>query len=313
MSNIDVKQYEFNELSRKSDIKSAIESMLFVSGEPLPLREISNNLELKEKNVVEILQEMTTEYEDKSRGIRLISLDEAYQLVTKSENSEFVQKLLKKNKKHSLSQASIESLAIIAYKQPITRIDIDEIRGVKSESAITRLVERGLIKDVGRLEVPGRPILYGTTDEFLRQFGLKTIKELPSLDLYGDFKESEISQIYDDEDFGYTKITVERPLRDEEGNLVLKKGKKQPDTSLRDTENVPLKEDIKEYFEREVLPFAPDAWVDEKKTQVGYEISFTKYFYKPVELRDMSDILSNLSSLEQEADGLLAEIMGGVR
>lgn len=186
MSNIDVKQYEFNELSRKSDIKSAIESMLFVSGEPLPLREISNNLELKEKNVVEILQEMTTEYEDKSRGIRLISLDEAYQLVTKSENSEFVQKLLKKNKKHSLSQASIESLAIIAYKQPITRIDIDEIRGVKSESAITRLVERGLIKDVGRLEVPGRPILYGTTDEFLRQFGLKTIKELPSLDLYSD-------------------------------------------------------------------------------------------------------------------------------
>lgn len=166
LSNIDVKQYEFNELSRKSDIKSAIESMLFVSGEPLPLREISNNLELKEKNVVEILQEMTTEYEDKSRGIRLISLDEAYQLVTKSENSEFVQKLLKKNKKHSLSQASIESLAIIAYKQPITRIDIDEIRGVKSESAITRLVERGLIKDVGRLEVPGRPILYGTTDEF---------------------------------------------------------------------------------------------------------------------------------------------------
>ena len=186
MSNIDVKQYEFNELSRKSDIKSAIESMLFVSGEPLPLREISNNLELKEKNVVEIIQEMTTEYEDKIRGIRLISLDEAYQLVTKSENSEFVQKLLKKNKKHSLSQASIESLAIIAYKQPITRIDIDEIRGVKSESAITRLVERGLIKDVGRLEVPGRPILYGTTDEFLRQFGLKTIKEFPSLDLYSD-------------------------------------------------------------------------------------------------------------------------------
>ena len=98
--------------------------------------------------------------------------------------------------------------------------------------------------------------------------------------IYGDFKESEISQIYDNEDFGYTKITVERPLRDEEGNLVLKKGKKQPDTSLRDTENVPLKEDIKEYFEREVLPFAPDAWIDEKKSKVGYEIPFTRYFYK---------------------------------
>ena len=186
MSNIDVKQYEFNELSRKSDIKSAIESMLFVSGEPLALRELSNNLELKEKNVEEILSEMANEYEDKSRGIRLIRINGAYQLVTKSENSDFVQKLLKKNKKHSLSQASIESLAIIAYKQPITRIDIDEIRGVKSESAIARLIERGLIKDIGRLEVPGRPILYGTTDEFLRQFGLKTIKELPSLDLYSD-------------------------------------------------------------------------------------------------------------------------------
>ena len=190
LSNIDVKQYEFNELSRKSDIKSAIESMLFVSGEPLALRELSNNLELKEKNVEEILSEMANEYEDKSRGIRLISLDEAYQLVTKSENSEFVQKLLKKNKKHSLSQASIESLAIVAYKQPITRVDIDEIRGVKSESALQRLLERDLIKDVGRLEVPGRPILYGTTDEFLRQFGLQSLNELPSIDLYEDSDEN---------------------------------------------------------------------------------------------------------------------------
>lgn len=186
MSKIDVKQYEFNELSRKSAMKSAIESMLFVSGEPLSLREISNNLELTENNVVEIIKDMVNEYEEQKRGIRLISLDGTYQLVTKSENSEFIQKLLKKNKKHSLSQASIESLAIIAYKQPITRIDIDEIRGVKSESAITRLVERGLIKDVGRLEVPGRPILYGTTDEFLRQFDLETINELPSLELYSD-------------------------------------------------------------------------------------------------------------------------------
>ena len=86
LSNIDVKQYEFNELSRKSDIKSAIESMLFVSGEPLALRELSNNLELKEKNVEEILSEMANEYEDKSRGIRLISINGEYQLVTKSEN-----------------------------------------------------------------------------------------------------------------------------------------------------------------------------------------------------------------------------------
>lgn len=189
MSNIDEQQYEFKELSRNIRIKSVIESLLFVTGEPLPLKDISTYLELEEKKVVDILEEMAKEYSDESRGISLISINGAYQFVTKQENSNYIQKLLKKNRKQSLSQASIESLAIIAYKQPITRIDIDEIRGVKSESALQKLSEKGLIKEVGRLEVPGRPILYGTTDEFLRQFGLKTLKELPSLDLYGGEEE----------------------------------------------------------------------------------------------------------------------------
>ncbi|MBQ4470320.1 MAG: SAM-dependent DNA methyltransferase, partial [Synergistaceae bacterium] len=98
--------------------------------------------------------------------------------------------------------------------------------------------------------------------------------------LYGDFVTSELSMIFDNEDFGYTKITVERPLLDENGKPVLKKGKKEPDTNRRDTENVPLKEDIDEYFKREVLPFAPDAWIDKNKSKVGYEIPFTRYFYK---------------------------------
>ena len=126
--------------------------------------------------------------------------------------------------------------------------------------------------------------------------------------IYGDFKESEISQIYDNEDFGYTKITVERPLRNEEGNLVLKKGKKQPDTSLRDTENVPLKEDIKEYFEREVLPFAPDAWIDTKKSKVGYEIPFTRYFYKYEAPRPSAEIMAEIMDLETELSGSLEEV-----
>ena len=186
MSNIDINQYEFAETSRKNKIKSAIEAMLFVAGEPLNIKDIYTNLELDRKTAREILNEITEEFKAESRGIKLINIDDSYQFVTKPENSEFIQKMLKKNKRQSLSQASIESLAIVAYKQPITRVDIDEIRGVKSESALQRLLERDLIKDVGRLEVPGRPILYGTTDEFLRQFGLKTIKELPSLDLYGD-------------------------------------------------------------------------------------------------------------------------------
>lgn len=184
MSNIDVEQYEFKDLSRKARMKSVIESLLFVTGEPLLLKDISANLELDEKIVADILEDMAKDYLNEARGILLISINGAYQLVTKKENSEYIQKLLKKNRRQSLSQASIESLAIIAYKQPITRIDIDEIRGVKSESALQKLVEKGLIKEVGRLEVPGRPILYGTTDEFLRQFGLKTLNELPTLDLY---------------------------------------------------------------------------------------------------------------------------------
>lgn len=183
-------QIPFMDDARKAELKSAIEALLFASGEPLSLYELSNHLEEKPKTIEIIIAEMTEAYEKiQTRGIKLISIKGNYQLVTKGENAEYVQKLLKKNKRQSLSQASIESLAIIAYKQPITRIDIDEIRGVKSESAIQRLIERDLIKEVGRLEVPGRPILYGTTDEFLRQFDLRDLKELPSLDLFGQDEE----------------------------------------------------------------------------------------------------------------------------
>lgn len=126
--------------------------------------------------------------------------------------------------------------------------------------------------------------------------------------IYGDFCTNEISQIYNNEDFGYTKITVERPLRDEKGEIVLKKGKKQPDTALRDTENVPLTEDIKEYFKREVLPFAPDAWIDEKKSKIGYEIPFTRYFYKYEASRPSLEIMKEIMELEKELDGALAEV-----
>ena len=128
--------------------------------------------------------------------------------------------------------------------------------------------------------------------------------------LYGDFVESEISKIFDATDFGYTKITVERPLKDENGQPVLKKGKPQPDTTLRDTENVPLKEDIQTYFEREVLPFAPDAWIDEKKSKVGYEIPFTRYFYKYEAPKPSLEIMQEILSIEAELDGALAEVFG---
>lgn len=184
MSNYEAGQFEFKETSKKDLLKPVIEAMLFVSGEPLTLREISINLEETPKYVEGILSEMMLEYEVNNRGIKLILINGGYQLVTKAEHSDYIQKLLKKNKRQSLSQASLESLAIVAYKQPITRIDIDEIRGVKSDSALQRLIEKDLIKEIGRLEVPGRPILYGTSENFLRQFGLQDLKDLPSLDLF---------------------------------------------------------------------------------------------------------------------------------
>lgn len=126
--------------------------------------------------------------------------------------------------------------------------------------------------------------------------------------LYGDMVQNDISMIFDNEDFGYTKIVVERPLIGDDGKPVLKKGKKEPDSSLRDTENVPLKEDIDEYFKREVLPFAPEAWIDKKKSKVGYEIPFTRYFYKYEAPRPSSEIRDEIMQLSYELEGSLEEV-----
>lgn len=126
--------------------------------------------------------------------------------------------------------------------------------------------------------------------------------------IYANFKETEISKIFDNEEFGYSKIVVERPEKDENGNIITKNGKHVADTNLRDTENVPLKEDIQEYFKREVLPYAPDAWIDEKKTKIGYEIPFTRYFYKYVPPRPSEEIMSEILELEKSLDGSLEAI-----
>ena len=126
--------------------------------------------------------------------------------------------------------------------------------------------------------------------------------------IYGEFRENEISQIYDNADFGYTKITVERPLIDKDGNPILKKNKPQADSSLRDTENVPLKEDIEEYFKREVLPFAPDSWIDTKKSKVGYEIPFTRYFYKYEAPQPSAEIMAEIIDLETELSRSLEKV-----
>ena len=138
---------------------------------------------------------------------------------------------------------------------------------------------------------------------------------------YGEFKDNAIygdrdgihchSKVFDTMEFGYRKITVERPLRDKDGNIVMKKGKPVPDPELRDTENVPMKEDIDEYFQREVLPYAPDAWIDTKKTKEGYEIPMTRSFYEYTSPEPVEDIMARIRKLEDEISQSLEALLHG--
>ncbi|AIE60601.1 SMC-Scp complex subunit ScpB [Bacillus methanolicus] len=163
--------------------KGIVESLLFAAGdEGLSLKQIADALEVEEQKAQEILDEVKKEYEENnSRGIMLVQLAGTYQLVTKKENAVYLRKLAESKGTSHLSQAALETLAIIAYKQPITRAEIEEIRGVKTERPIQTLTAKALIKEVGRAEGTGRAILYGTTKEFLDYFGLKSIEELPPL------------------------------------------------------------------------------------------------------------------------------------
>lgn len=128
--------------------------------------------------------------------------------------------------------------------------------------------------------------------------------------MYGDFTEGEYCKVFDNEDFGYTRIVVERPLKDEDGKVVMdKKGNPKADSSLRDNEDVPLKEDIEEYFQREVIPHVPDAWIDDSKSKVGYEINFTRYFYEYKPLRSLEDIRADILALEEETEGMIKQVL----
>jgi len=163
--------------------KGILESVLFAAGdEGLSLKQIATVLEVDEIKAQGIISEMQHEYEkDVNRGILLVQIAGVFQLATKKEHAEYLKRLVESPGTSHLSQAALETLAIIAYKQPITRIEIEEIRGVKTERPLQTLASRALIKEVGRAEGAGRAYLYGTTKEFLDYFGLKNIAELPPL------------------------------------------------------------------------------------------------------------------------------------
>ncbi|WP_040208277.1 SMC-Scp complex subunit ScpB [Neobacillus jeddahensis] len=162
---------------------SILESLLFAAGdEGLSLKQLAEVLEVDEFKASEIIENLRQEYDQNNqRGIMIVQLAGTFQLATKKENATYLKKLVDSPHTSTLSQAALETLAIIAYKQPITRTEIEEIRGVKTERPLHTLVSKVLIKEVGRAEGTGRAILYGTTKEFLDYFGLKSLKELPQL------------------------------------------------------------------------------------------------------------------------------------
>jgi len=161
--------------------KAYIEAILFSFGDSVPAKKIAEALEISEKEVKELVKEMILEYETNNHGIRLIELDGSYQFCTKPETYETLIKIKTIPKKFVLTDVVLETLSIIAYKQPITKIEIEKIRGVSCDHAVNKLIEYSLIEEVARLDAPGRPMLFGTTEEFLRNFGVPSIEELPSI------------------------------------------------------------------------------------------------------------------------------------
>ena len=181
-----------------------LEGILFVVGdEGITLNSLCNIMNVTLEEAKELLLELKTSYEDEKRGIRISYLGDAFKLTTKEEHKEYYQKLIETPSFNTLSPSSLEVLAIIAYNQPITRIEIDEMRGVSSAYIFRRLVAKGLVKEAGKSELPGRPNLYRTTHEFLDAFGLASLDELPQLESShnDDNEETELfTSIYKEED-----------------------------------------------------------------------------------------------------------------
>lgn len=162
-------------------LQGIIEGILFTMGDSVELSKIAAAIEHDEETTRKIIHLMMDKYEAQDRGIRIIELEQAFQMCTKKEIYEYLIRVAKQPRKYVLTDVMLETLSIVAYKQPVTRLEIEKIRGVKSDHAVNRLIEYGLIEEVGRLDAPGHPILFGTTEEFLRRFSVQTLDELPTI------------------------------------------------------------------------------------------------------------------------------------
>ncbi|MDE6219958.1 MAG: SMC-Scp complex subunit ScpB [Lachnospiraceae bacterium] len=180
-------------------IMAVIEAVLFAMGDSVELSKLNHVLEIPEDRIREVIAKMNDKYKKADRGIYIAELEDAVQLCTKPELYEYLIKVAKAPRKYVLTDTLLETLSIIAYKQPVTRLEVEKIRGVSCDHAVNKLLEYHLIQELGRLDAPGRPLLFGTTEEFLRTFGVKSLGDLPMLnpDQMEDFRreaEEEIEQ-----------------------------------------------------------------------------------------------------------------------
>ncbi len=162
-------------------IKNIVEGILFAMGGAVEPSKIAKALEIEEKDVIYAINSLKEEYEAEGRGVTITELDGAYQMCTSPDIYEYLIRIAKQPKKYVLTDVLLETLSIIAYKQPITKSEIEKIRGVSCDFAVSKLVEFGLVTELGRLDAPGRPMLFGTTEDFLRTFGVSSIEDLPEL------------------------------------------------------------------------------------------------------------------------------------
>ncbi|MCQ2554781.1 MAG: SMC-Scp complex subunit ScpB [Clostridia bacterium] len=163
-------------------VKSAFESMMYVSGDLLPADKAGEIFNISKKEAVELFRELQAEYEQEGRGIVIREVNGSFQFVTREENADYIEKLFTPVKAKRLSQAALEVLAIIAYKQPVTKGQIEAIRGIKCDRVLEGLMAKDLVVSLGRSDAIGRPLLYGTTDTFLKNFGFESIKDLPEIE-----------------------------------------------------------------------------------------------------------------------------------
>lgn len=187
----------------KDKIKGIIEAILFASGKVITLDDLALSLEMDKQEISNIIEEMTEEYKKENRGLEIVCVSNGYTLSSKKDYHEYIYSIIDKRAKLSLSQAALEVLAIIAYNPKITRAEIENIRGVSSDASIYRLLEHNLIEEAGKLDIPGKPIAYKVTEEFLKKFGLNTLKDLPELPKY---KVDENKQIVIDD------VVLEKPI-----------------------------------------------------------------------------------------------------